>query len=89
MDIRSDTKTLLAEALLINHVVCLVKHEYFDLADIQLPPLDHIQCSPWSSHHDFSFNPLSSGDHLGDSKLNRQGFDEATHGLDDTHDLPS
>src|SRR4051812_1739081 len=70
---------LIAEALLIKHVVRFVKNKDFDVARIQQPPLDHIHDSARSSDDDLSFDLLTALRGIGHSKRDLQALHELTH----------
>lgn len=77
---------LLAEALLVKHVICLVQYENLDPVDWELLPSDQVQNCAWSSNDNLGVDLLSLCDHVGDGKL---GLDicELAHGLHNAHNL--
>ena len=87
LDLLLDANALVTKTLLVQHVVRLIEHEDFQLADIQLPTLDQVQYRPGRADHDLRLNLLPLLGHLWNGILNGERVNEASHHLHNAHDL--
>lgn len=84
--LRFDPDTLLAQSLLVKHVIRLIQHKHLDPINRELLPAHQIQHGPGGADDDLSVDFLPFGDHVRDCEL-RLDRCELAHSLHDRHDL--
>lgn len=86
-DVLFDLEALLAETLLVEHVVGLVNNEDLQLARVKLAALDNVHAGARRADDDRALDSGRSVDGTRDGSLHNQLRDELADGLDDTLDL--
>lgn len=82
-----DTVALAAQALLVEHVVCLVENQDLDGLGLELLPPDNVEDGSRSSDDNMGIHVFTAMGRVGNSLEELETFHELAHHLSDTHNL--
>ncbi len=88
VNLRFNTDALIAETLLVEHVVGLVKHEHLELVGNKGTPFNHVPYGSRSANDNGALQSFRTAVSIGrDGCANDESVNELTHDLDDAKNL--